>query len=153
LKPKDPAATVRRLTAAVRSGEIAEGRIDASVRKLLYWKARLGLHKDRFIDERLVSVLVGTLVPLRDADLAFIRKIIQAKPGGVIAMSYGNPCLIAKIGDVPAFLVGYGERGWFGNQAVYFESFIKLLKGDLKPAGKLPVKVSDAHPIGSGLSY
>jgi beta-N-acetylhexosaminidase len=255
LKPKDPAATVRRLTAAVRSGEIAEGRIDESVRKLLYWKARLGLHKDRFVDESLVSALIGTpahlavvqevadrsmtllkndgmlpvpperllkmvnisvqktemdpspsalaakltaafpgvqnftlrpeldgnayenirqavsaadLVilslfvqrnrlgdpaPLRDADLALIRKVIQAKPGGVIAMSYGNPYLIAKIGDVPAFLVGYGERGWFGNQAVYFESFIKLLKGDLKPAGKLPVKVSDARPIGTGLSY
>jgi len=96
---------------------------------------------------------LGDPAPLRDADLTFIQKIIQAKPGGVIAMSYGNPYLIAKIGDVPAFLVGYGERGWFGNQAVYFESFIKLLKGDLKPAGKLPVKVSDAHPIGSGLSY
>ena len=255
LKPKDPAATVRRLTAAVRSGEIAEGRIDESVRKLLYWKARLGLHKDRLVDENQVSALIGTpahlavvqevadrsmtllkndgmlpvaperllkmvnisvqktemdpspsvlaakltaafpgvqnftlrpeldrnayknirqavsaadLVvlslfvqrnrlgdptPLRDADLAFIRKVIQVKPGGVIAMSYGNPYLIAKIGEVPAFLVGYGERGWFGNQAVYFESFIKLLKGDLKPAGKLPVKVSDAHLIGSGLSY
>jgi beta-N-acetylhexosaminidase len=247
LKPKDPAATVRRLTAAVRSGEIAAARIDESVHKLLYWKARLGLDKDRFVDESRVSALVGTpahlavvqevadrsmtllknegglpvpperllkmvnisvqkaeidpspsalaakltaafpgvqnftlrpdldgnvyekvwqavstadLVvlslfvqrnrlgdpaPLRDADLVFIRKVIQAKPDAVIAMSYGNPYLIAKIGDVPVFLVGYGERGWFGNQAVYFESFIKVLRGELKPGGKLPVKLGTQY--------
>jgi beta-N-acetylhexosaminidase len=249
LKPKDPAATVRRLTAAVRSGEIAAARIDESVHKLLYWKARLGLDEDRFVDESRVSALVGTpahlavvqevadrsmtllkndgglpvpperllkmvnisvqkteidpspsalaakltaafpgvqnfalrpdldgnvyekawqavstadLVvlslfvqrnrlgdpaPLREADLVFIRKVIQAKPGAVIAMSYGNPYLIAKIGDVPVFLVGYGERGWFGNQTVYFESFIKVLKGELKPSGKLPVKLGTPYPF------
>jgi len=247
LKPKDPAATVRRLVAAVRSGEITAARIDESVHKLLYWKARLGLDEDRFVDESRVSALVGTpahlavvqevadrsmtllkndgglpvrperllkmvninvqkteidpspsalaakltaafpgvqnftlrpdldgniyekawqavstadLVvlslfvqrnrlgdpaPLREADLVFIRKVIQSKPGAVIAMAYGNPYLIAKIGDVPAFLVGYGERGWFGNQAVYFESFIKVLKGELKPGGKLPVKLGTQY--------
>lgn len=91
--------------------------------------------------------------PFREPDLAFIKKIIAAKPKAVIAMSYGNPHLIRKMGDVPVFLVGYGERGWFGNQAVYFESFIKLLKGELKPKGRLPVKVSDEYPLGSGLSF
>jgi len=54
---------------------------------------------------------------------------------------------------VAAFAVGYGERGWFGNQAVYFDSFTKLLKGDLRPAGKLPVKVSDTYPIGAGIVW
>jgi hypothetical protein len=70
-----------------------------------------------------------------------------------VAMSYGNPHLLRKLGDVPAFVVGYGERGWFGNQAVYFEAFIGLLRGEVRPAGKLPVKVSDAYPIGAGLTY
>ena len=68
-------------------------------------------------------------------------------------MSYGNPFLIRKIEEVPTFLVGFGERGWYGNQAVYFDSFIKVLKGELKPQGKLPVKVSDGYPLGFGLSY
>ena len=248
LKPKDPAATIRRLVAAVQSGEIAAEKIDESVRRLLYWKARLGLNKDRFVDESRVSALVGTpahlavvqevadrsmtalkndggllpvpperllkmvnisiqkteidpspsalaakltaafpavqnftlrpdlnrdvyekarqavstadLVvlslfvqrnrlgdpaPLRDADLIFIREVIQAKPGAVIAMAYGNPYLMTKIGDVPVFLVGYGEKGWFGNQAVYFESFIKVLRGELKPSGKLPVKLGTQY--------
>ncbi|NTV81277.1 MAG: hypothetical protein HGA24_07640 [Candidatus Aminicenantes bacterium] len=68
-----------------------------------------------------------------------------------MAMAYGNPHLIRKSPGVSAFLVGYGERGWFGNQAVYFDSFIKALKGELKPSGRLPVRVSDAYPIGAGL--
>jgi beta-N-acetylhexosaminidase len=255
LKPKDATATVQGVAAAVRSGAIAETRIDESVRKLLYWKARLNLNKERFVDEGRVSGLVGTAAhlalvqevadrsltllknagvlpvqmdglktivniniqkleadpspaalgaklaaafpgvkshtlrpdmdpavydrawkdiagadlvvlsffvprnrlgdaaPLREADLAFIDRAIKAKPKAVIAMSYGNPHLLRKLEAVPAFLVGYGERGWFGNQAVYFDSFVKLLKGEIKPSGKLPVKVSDQYPLGSGLTY
>jgi len=255
LKPKDVVATIQRLTAAVKSGEMSEARIDQSVRKILYWKARLNLPKNRFVDEGRVGAAVGTpahlaivqqvadrsltllkndgvlpvppgrlqklvnisiqksevdtspaalaakltaafpgiqhftfrpdmdpavydkarqavaeadlvifslfvqrdrlgdATPMRQGDLAFIDKAISSKPKAVIAMSYGNPHLIRKIGDVPAFLVGYGEKGWFGNQTVYFDSFIKLVKGEIKPGGKLPVKVSDKYPIGSGLRY
>ena len=94
---------------------------------------------------------MGDAAPFRDADLAFLKGIIAAKPKAVVAMSYGNPQLIRKIPGVAAFLVGYGERGWFGNQAAYFDSFIKALKGEIKPAGRLPVRVSDEYPIGSGI--
>jgi beta-N-acetylhexosaminidase len=94
---------------------------------------------------------IGDPAPLRDADTTFINKVIAARPGAVVAMSYGNPQLIRRIPGVGAFLVGYGERGWFGNQAVYFDSFIKAFKGELKPGGKLPVRVSEKYPIGSGL--
>jgi hypothetical protein len=94
---------------------------------------------------------MGDAAPFRDGDLAFMKKVIAAKPKAVVAMSYGNPQLIRKIPEVGAFLVGYGERGWFGNQAVYFDSFVKALKGDLVPAGRLPVRVSDVYPIGAGL--
>jgi len=96
---------------------------------------------------------LGDPAPLRDADLAFLRRVIAARPKAVIAMSYGNPQVIRKIGDVAAFAVGYGERGWFGNQPVYFDSFVKLLKGELKPAGKLPVRVSEVYPIGAGITW
>jgi beta-N-acetylhexosaminidase len=255
LKPKDPAATIRRLVEAVKSGEIGEDRIDQSVHKLLYWKARLNLHKNRFVDEERVNAVVGTpkhlavvrrvgdesmtllkndgvlpvepeklaqfvnisvqkvdgdpspaslaaklaaafpgtqsfslrpdmddsyyekawpavekadlvilslfvprnrlgdAAPLREPDIAFIKRVVAAKPQAVVAMSFGNPHLIRKLDDIPAFLVGYGERGWFGNQAVYFDSFIKLLQGEIKPKGKLPVLVSEKYPIGCGLSY
>jgi beta-N-acetylhexosaminidase len=252
LKPKDPYAAAKRVAEAVKSGEIPQSRIDASVRKILYWKARLGLHKNRFTDEAQVGALVGTpahlavvqevadrsmtllknegvlpvpaaklakivnisiqkaesdqspaalaaklaaafpgaqnftlrpeldpaaydkiwqaakdadLVifsmfvprnrqgdpaPVRDGDLALIGKAVKAKPGAVVVMSYGNPYLIRKLDDVPTFIVGYGEKGWFGNQPVYFDSFIKVLKGELKPQGKLPVRINDKYPIGSG---
>ncbi len=255
LKPKDPAAAIAALADAVRSGRLKEARIDASVRKLLTLKARLGLPQNRFVDEDRINAMVGTpahlavaqkvadrsltllknegvlpvpterlaslvnisiqkldndpapaalaaklaaafpgtqnfvfrpdldpavlerarqaafeaglvmvslfvqrdrlgeAAPLRDGDLAFIQKIIAAKPGAVLLMSYGNPHLLRKIENAPAFLVGYGERGWFGNQAVYFDSIIKLLKGEIKPTGRLPVAVSDRYPIGAGLSY
>lgn len=88
---------------------------------------------------------MGDAAPFREADLAFLKKVIAAKPKGVVAMSYGNPQLVRKIPDVAAFLVGYGERGWFGNQAVYFDSFIKALKGDLTPSGRLPVQLGSDH--------
>ena len=255
LKPKDPAATIAAVAAAVRSGRLTEKRIEESARKLLILKARLELHKNRFVDESRIGEFVGTAehaaivqeaadksvtllkndgllpllpgrtarmvnisvqkvdgdpapaalaaklaaafpgtasfalrpdldpayyekvraavagadvvilslftarnrlgeaAPFREGDLAFLNKIIAAKPGAVVAMTYGNPHLIRKIPGVAAYLIGYGERGWFGNQAVYFDSFIKILKGELKPRGKLPIRISDAYPIGSGLTY
>ena len=255
LKPKDPAATIAALATAVRSGRLSESRIDEAALKLLTLKARLGLHKNRFVDESRVGEFVGkpdhlalvqevadkslTLLkndgvfpvaparlakavninvqkfdgdpsppalsaklaaafpgiqsftlrpdmdpayydtawkavqgsdvvvlslfvprtrlgdaaPFREADLTFLQKVIAAKPQAVVAMAYGNPHLIRKIPSVAAYLIGYGEKGWFGNQAVYFESFSKLLKGELKPAGRLPVRVSDEYPIGSGVTY
>jgi beta-N-acetylhexosaminidase len=95
----------------------------------------------------------GDAAPFGSSDLAFLNKLIAAKPKSVVAMAYGNPHLIRKIPDVAAFLIGYGERGWYGNQPVYFDTFIKALKGEIKPEGKLPVKVSDRYPIGSGLRF
>ena len=253
LKPKDPFAAAKRLIEAVRSGEIEGARIDASVRRLLACKARLGLHRNRFADEARVSALVGTpdhlavarkvadlsltllrndglmpvpadrlknvvnisiqkaendsspaalsaklavalpgvrsyslrpdldpaaydrvldaaskadfvilslfvqrdrlgdSAPLRETDLELVRKIVRARPGAVLAMSYGNPYLIRKLDEVPAFAVGYGEGGWFGNQAVYFDTFVAWLKGAIEPSGRLPVRVSDRYPIGAGL--
>ena len=96
---------------------------------------------------------LGDATPIRPADLAFLQRVIAAKPRAVVAMTYGNPHHIRRIPDVPAYLIGYGERGWFGNQEVYFSSFIRALTGDLVPRGRLPLKVSDQYPIGSGVSY
>ena len=94
---------------------------------------------------------LGDAAPLRERDLDLIRRIVKARPGAVVAMSYGNPYLVRKLEEVPAFAVGYGEGGWFGNQTVYFDTFIAWLKGAIKPSGRLPVRVSDRYPIGAGL--
>jgi len=255
LKPKNPGATIAALAAAVKSGRLSERRVDEAAFKLLTLKARLGLHKNRFVDESRLGEFVGTpehldivqevadrsltllkndgvfpiassrlakavniniqkfdgdpsppalatklaavfpglqnfslrpdvdstyydkvyqaaldsdliilslfvprtrlgdATPFREADLAFLQKVIASKPKSVVAMAYGNPHLIRKIPSVAAYVIGYGERGWFGNQAVYFDSFIKALRGEIKPSGRIPVRISDEYPIGSGLSY
>jgi len=255
LKPKDPVATIQALVQAVTSGRITEERVDEAVRKLLTVKARLNLHRHRYVSEDRVWEFVGTpahlelvqevadrsltllknegvlpvspdrlgrvvninvqktrtdpsppaldarlavafpgirsytlrpgtgapvfdaawaavaeadlvvlslfvirdrngeATPVRGAELAFLRRVIAAKPGQVVAMAYGNPHLIREIPEVPAFLVGYGEKGWYGNQQVYFDSFVRALTGELEPSGRLPVLVSDEYPMGSGLGY
>ncbi len=95
----------------------------------------------------------GDAAPMRKEDADLINRIIIKKPGKVLAMSFGNPHLIRRIPDVPAFLIGYGEGGWYGNQPVYFNSFVRILKGSLKPKGKLPIRLGDGYPIGYGLTY
>jgi beta-N-acetylhexosaminidase len=119
-----------------------------------------GPARDAVADADLVifSLLVirdrnGDPTPLRPADRVFLQRVMAAKPGRVVAMAYGNPHLIREIPEVNAFLVGYGERGWYGNQAVYFDSFVRALTGELRPTGRLPVDVSEEYPMGSGLSY
>ena len=256
LKPKDPVAVIKAVSEAVSQGRITVQQIDNSVLKLLYQKAKLGLHKNRFVDEEKIWKVVGTTAhqavikkvadrsmtllrnenvfplknlntkamvhitipandnqpnvaelsgkmalsfpgilnynlkpdidrsyydmvekavdgastvvlsffipirrfgdtaPIREKDLEFLNKIIKKnKTKTIIVMSYGNPHIIKKIDEVPAFLVGYGEGGWYGNQRVYFDSFIDVLKGNLTPSGKLPLVVSEKYPIGFGLTY
>lgn len=243
LKPQDAIKMIGAVTEAVREGEIPVSRVDASARKILYWKARLNLHENRFVDLAQVSSKVGTsehralvqevaersltlldndgffptsasklgsvthisiqkrehdVVPvgvatklaaafpveatfllrpdvdpavydraleaaersdsvvvslfiqrtvyrdhgrLRDDDLELLRKVIRANRKTVV-MSYGNPYLVESLRDAAAFVVGYGEGGFYGNQAVYADAFIRLLKGETEAAGRLPVKTS-----------
>jgi beta-N-acetylhexosaminidase len=255
LKPADPDAAIRGLVEAVRAGRIPEARIDASVLKILTAKARLNLHRNRFVDENRVASIVGrqehkallrriadeslTLIkndgyfpvaadklglivhlsiqkreidpapalvdaklkaafpkvrtfllcpttsteryaealkaaeaagtvvislfnartaykdngPLRASDLEFLNRVIRAKPKATVAMSYGNPFLAESLKKATAFAVGYGEGGFFGNQIIYADSFIRLLKGEIRPTGKLPVNVSADFPMGTGVRY
>lgn len=96
---------------------------------------------------------MGEAAPLRAADRDLIERVTASGRPRVVVMSYGNPHLIRRIGGVPAFIVGYGERGWFGNQPIYFDSFVRLLKGELRPQGRLPVIVSEKYPVGAGLRW
>lgn len=95
----------------------------------------------------------GDPAPLRPEDLTLLNEIISRKPGRVVAMSFGNPHLVRRIPKVSAFLVGYGEGGFYGNQPVYFNSWVRILKGELEPRGKLPLKVSEEYGMGTGGGY
>jgi beta-N-acetylhexosaminidase len=255
LKPADAVKTLAAVVEAVKAGEISQAQIDRSVHRLLYWKARLNLHRNRFVDESRVSAVVGvrphrdlvqtiaersltllvnqgflpttspkvgkvlhlvvqknetepgalavaaklggafpvvqtvvlgpnvdprlrdpvlrvageadTVVvsvfnqrtvykdngPLREADLALLRDAIAIRPRATIVMSYGNPYLAESLQQATAFVVGYGEGGFYGNQLAYADAFIRLLKGEIVPVGRLPVNVSARFPIGSGLRF
>jgi beta-N-acetylhexosaminidase len=243
LKPKNAIKMIETVAEAVRSGEIPEERIDESVGKILYWKARLNLHNSRFVDLERISSVVGTKAhrdlvheiaersltvhenkgffptnadkvgnivhvsiqknenypavlevaaklsaafpvehtfyikpnvdpnlytraleaarqadtvvvslfhprtvyvdngSLNEKDLAFVRGLIRAKPQSTVVMSYGNPYLAGNLPEATALVIGYGEGGFYGNQVVYADAFIRLLKGEIEAEGKLPVKL------------
>ena len=56
----DDAAAFDGLKAAVDGGEITEARLDASVRRILEAKARLGLHRTRAVSLDTLPLIVGT---------------------------------------------------------------------------------------------
>jgi beta-N-acetylhexosaminidase len=242
LKPANARATLDAVVAAVEAGEISTDRIDQSVRKVLYWKARLGLDQNRYVDTDRIASLVGTkahrdlvrqvaersltllrndsvfptnvdrlgkivlvtlqknendpvapraaarmsellpvaqsfllgpavdparyraataaalgadtvlvslfhqrtvyqdhgVLPERDQEL--LRSLARGKVR-TIGLSFGNPYLAVETKDLSAFVVGYGEGGFYGNQLVYADAFARLLKGEIEATGKLPVKL------------
>ncbi len=58
--PADLHASYRAMLDAVRTGEIGQERLDASVLKILRAKASLGLEKNRLVDVAAIPKLVGT---------------------------------------------------------------------------------------------
>ncbi|MDQ7065692.1 MAG: glycoside hydrolase family 3 N-terminal domain-containing protein [candidate division KSB1 bacterium] len=59
VSPKLPEA-IEAVVAAVNRGDLSEARIDASVRRILRAKARLGLHRQRFVDADRLPERLGT---------------------------------------------------------------------------------------------
>jgi beta-N-acetylhexosaminidase len=70
LEPTDVDGAVSGIVNAVRSGEIPESRIDASVRRILEMKASLGLHKARLVDLSRVPYVVS-----RQEDMQFAQQV------------------------------------------------------------------------------
>jgi len=58
--PTDLNASFQAMIYAIRSGEISQERLDASVLKILRAKGSLGLQKDRFVDIAAIPRLVGS---------------------------------------------------------------------------------------------
>jgi len=60
LMPVDDLRSFEALRAAVAAGDIPVARIEASARRILEAKAKLGLHKNRFVDLTTLDVTVGS---------------------------------------------------------------------------------------------
>ncbi len=56
-------------------------------------------------------------------DLTLLRDMIQIRPRTTVVMSYGNPYLAEGLPPATAFVVGYGEGGFYGNQVAYADAF------------------------------
>ncbi len=75
LAPASISETMEAVEAAVRSGRLTRERIDASVRRLLEMKARVGLHRSRKVSLDRIDDAVGTRAHLAFADSAAARSI------------------------------------------------------------------------------
>ena len=61
LMPPVPDAAYEALLAAAQSGQISQERLDASVRRILLAKARLGLARNRFVDTAVLNANFGSV--------------------------------------------------------------------------------------------
>lgn len=67
LIPPVPDAAFEALKAAVKSGRISRARLDASVRRILQAKARLGLSKNRLVDVNAINQKFGSVAWQKEA--------------------------------------------------------------------------------------
>lgn len=75
LSPQAVPEALEALLAAVEGGRLSRARLEQSARRLLIMKARVGLHRNRFVDLDRVSALVGSGSHLAFADTAASRSI------------------------------------------------------------------------------
>ncbi|MGH7564892.1 MAG: glycoside hydrolase family 3 N-terminal domain-containing protein, partial [Gemmatimonadota bacterium] len=103
LSPPDLGAATAAVVVAVRKGEIAEERLDRSVRRVLEAKARAGLHRERSVPFEGVAGVVGSRAHQALADTAAMRAITLVRDRdalvpipverrrSVLAIAYANP--------------------------------------------------------------
>ena len=107
LDPPDPMDAYRGLKAAVEGGRITRPRVEASVRRVLEAKARLGLHKTRAVSLEMAPTLVGTRQHASLARQASERAVtlIRDEQGNVpLKLPPSGSVLFLSVLDYP--------RGW-----------------------------------------
>ncbi len=79
LLPPKPKKVIETLVRAVKEGEIPKSRIDASVKRILAAKARLGLHRERFVNLEMLDEKIATNSHRRQAEIALESSITLVK--------------------------------------------------------------------------
>ena len=98
LQPKDADLAVRAVVAAVSSGRVPMARLDASVRRLLTLKVRLGLFRERLVPLDSVASQVGRADFLRTAREAAARALVLADDAsGAAARLRAGPSRLAIV--------------------------------------------------------
>ena len=86
LMPPVPDAAFEALQSAVKSGRITKARLDASVRRILEAKARLGLNKNRLVDVNAINSKFGSVAwqneaqQISDRGVTLLRDIPKRLP-------------------------------------------------------------------------
>jgi beta-N-acetylhexosaminidase len=121
LHSPDDAAAFTAIKAAVESGEIAQARVDASVRRVLRAKARLGLNRTRLVNLDALPNIVGGRAHQAVADEVSQRSItlIRDQRGQV-------PLTVARTAQVLYLSILDSPGGW--RIAAPSRSFIPELK-------------------------
>lgn len=84
LMPPDPEEAIKAVAAAVRAGKISAKRINDSALRILAAKARVGLHKKRFVDVEDISDVIGSSESESHAQLAADRGLTLVKNEGAL---------------------------------------------------------------------
>jgi beta-glucosidase-like glycosyl hydrolase len=95
LLPPKPDEVIDSLIQAVREEQISEERINVSVRRILEAKARLGLHKKKLVDTKILDERVATKRNLAEADRIFENSLTLVKNNGAVLPFSGDDKKIA----------------------------------------------------------
>jgi beta-N-acetylhexosaminidase len=91
LMPPTPVKVIAYLADAVRSGRVPMSRVDGSVKRILEAKARLGLHKNRYVDVDALPFRLGTKANLAQAMKVFEGAATLVKNAGGALPLAGTP--------------------------------------------------------------
>ncbi len=98
LLPADTRVAVQSLVRAVAEGQLTEERLEASVRRILEVKARLGLHKRRRVDPDRIGRHVARPEDLRRAaELAAASITVVRNDGGVLPLAAEAPLRLLQL--------------------------------------------------------
>lgn len=98
LMPSDIDAAIRGMIGAVEDGRIPMARLDASVRRVLEFKARMGLFENRLVDESRVDEVISNPAFLALARQMAQRSVVLLKDSlGTVARLRSRPDTVALV--------------------------------------------------------
>lgn len=103
LLPAEPVKTIEFLKEAARSGKLPSARLDASVRRILEAKARLGLDRQKLVDVEALPAKLGTKATLDQALRTFQAAATLVKnEGSVLPIAKsGKKVLVLSLSSDP----------------------------------------------------
>ncbi|MET3904157.1 glycoside hydrolase family 3 N-terminal domain-containing protein [Paenarthrobacter sp. 4246] len=107
LNSPDVDASFAGVRAAVESGELAESRLDESVRRILEWKVKRGVFEQPMADPNAVDTLVGSAENLATAKLISDRAVtLLRNEDKVLPLASGSSVLMVGAGSAWPELAG-----------------------------------------------